>query len=238
MDKGRCVGLVGGLGVGAAVYYYEQLAKAYAERGRRLDLVMAHAETDRIFEYAKAGDRNGMAEYLCSFLGRLKAAGAEFGVVPAVTPHFCARELAETSPLLLFDMFQAVNAEIKRRGLRRVAVFGTRYTMDAKLFDLLEGVEIVASRADEVETIDNTYLELLATRRGSEEQRMRLTELAQRLGKRDGLDAIILAGTDLAVLSMGEYRVSQRGLCGAAFACDCERRAGLSPWFALGRGPD
>jgi len=68
-----------------AVYYYEQLAKAHAERGRKMDFVMVHAETDRIFEYAAAGDRDGMAEYLCGFLRRLKAAGAEYGVIPAVT---------------------------------------------------------------------------------------------------------------------------------------------------------
>src|SRR5580700_10207451 len=98
MDKGRCLGLVGGLGVGAAVYYYGQLAKAHVEHRRRMDLAMVHAETDTIFAYAKAGDREGMAGYLCGFLERLKAAGAEFGVVPSVTPHFCIRELAAISP--------------------------------------------------------------------------------------------------------------------------------------------
>jgi aspartate racemase len=200
MKATRCVGLVGGLGVGAAVYYYEQLAKAHAERGRRMDLVMVHAETDRIFEYAAADDRDGMAEYLCGFLRRLKAAGADCGVIPAVTPHVCVRELAAISPLPLFSMFQAVNAEIARRGLRRVAVFGTRYTMDAKLFGLLDGVEVVACRPDEVDCIHEAYVGLLTSRPELEERRKGLTELACRLIERDGVDAIVLAGTDFAVL--------------------------------------
>jgi aspartate racemase len=200
MKTTRCVGLVGGLGVGAAIYYYEQLAKAHAERGRRMDFVMVHAETDRIFEYAKAGDRDGMAEYLCGFLRRLKAAGAEFGVIPAVTPHFCVRELAVISPLPLFDMFRAVNAEIARRRLLRVAVFGTRYPMEAKLFGLLDGVEVVACRPDEVDYVHEAYVGLLAPRPELDERRKGLTDLARRLIERDGVDAIVLAGTDFVKL--------------------------------------
>ena len=200
MKTTRCVGLVGGLGVGAAVYYYEQLAKAHAERGRKMDLVMVHAETDRIFEYAKAGDRDGMAEYLCGFLRRLKAAGAEYGVIPAVTPHFCMRELAAISPLPLFDMFRAVNAEIARRGLRRVAVFGTRYTIDSKVFGLLEGVEVVASKPDEVDYIHEAYVGLLTARPELEERRRGLTKLARTWCERERMDAIVIAGTDFTVL--------------------------------------
>ena len=41
-----------------------------------------------------------------------------------------------------------MNAEIARRGARRVAVFGTRYTMDSKAFGLLEGVEVVHGRPE------------------------------------------------------------------------------------------
>src|ERR1700722_19838784 len=71
MRKGRCLGLVGGLGVGATIHYYRSLAKAHAARGLALDLVMAHAETERIFEFVSAGDRVGLAAYLAAFADRL-----------------------------------------------------------------------------------------------------------------------------------------------------------------------
>ena len=76
--KTRCLGLVG-----AAVHYYQNLANAHASQGLPLELVMAHAETDRVFGYVQAGDRTGLAEYLAGFAQRLKAAGAEFLAVPA-----------------------------------------------------------------------------------------------------------------------------------------------------------
>jgi aspartate racemase len=200
MTKGRCLGLLGGLGVGAAVHYYQNLARIHDERSRTLDLVMAHAETARIFEYIQAGDPRGMAEYLCGFLVRLKAAGAELGVVPAVTPLYCVRELNATSPLPLISMVDAVCAELAARSARRIAVFGTRYVIESGFYGLLENVEVIRPRPDEIDLIHTIYEALLRDRRGSEAQNQRLTSLAQTLISRDTVDAIVFAGTDLSLV--------------------------------------
>ena len=90
MDKRRCLGLVGRLAVGATIHYHQKLAEAHEQRGRSLDIVIAHAETSRVFDYGEPGDRDGLAEYLTAFIWRLKSAGAEIVAVPAVTPHFPA----------------------------------------------------------------------------------------------------------------------------------------------------
>jgi aspartate racemase len=87
MESGRCLGLIGGLGVGATVHYYEKLVNAHEERGRRLDIVIAHADTSRVFEYVQARDCDGLAGYLNGFIRRLEAAGAELAATPAITPH-------------------------------------------------------------------------------------------------------------------------------------------------------
>ena len=200
MSKGRCLGLVGGLGVGATVHYYQKLAKAHEAQGRTMDCVMAHAETSRVFEYVKACDPAGLAEYLNGFLRRLKAAGAEVGVIPAVTPHYALRELLETSPLPLISMTEPLAAELASRGARRVAVFGTHYSVESGFFGLLENVEFVRPLPDEVDFIDSTYGELLRDGRGSEQQRRDFTALAHTLLRRDCVDAILIAGTDLSLL--------------------------------------
>ena len=200
MKKTRCLGLVGGLGVGAAVHYYQGLAKAHASQGLPLDLVMAHAETDRIFQYVQAGDRMGMAEYLAGFARRLKAAGAEFLAVPAVTPHFCVRELVAISPLPVLSLIEALHGEIRTREVRRVAVFGTRFVIESRLFGLIEGVEFCQPTPEETEYIHVTYKELAQSGRGTEEQFAGLTRLARALQGREKADAILMAGTDLSLL--------------------------------------
>jgi len=199
MNTSRCLGLVGGLGVGATIHYYQKLAKAHEAQGRTLDIVIVHAETSRVFEHVQADDRDGLAEYLTGYIRRLKAAGAELIAIPAVTPHFCVRELIATSPLPVFNIFEPLVQELATRAARRVAVFGTRFVMEPALFGGVNEVEIVKSRPREMD-YHNTYVELARTGEGSEEQHRNLTALAHTLLERDGVDAIILAGTDLALL--------------------------------------
>ena len=194
------MGLVGGLGVGATVHYYEKLAKAHEARGRIMDIVVVHAETSRVFERVQADDRDGLAEYLASYIRRLKAAGAEVIAIPAVTPHFCVRELIATSPLPVVNIFEALSQELATRAVRRVAVFGTRFVMESALFGEVKEVEILKLQPHQLDYIHNVYVDLARTGEGSEEQHRSLTELAHTLLKRDGVDAIILGGTDLALL--------------------------------------
>jgi aspartate racemase len=200
MKKGRCLGLVGGLGVGATIHYYRWLARAHEERGLLLDVVIAHADTPHVFAYVQAGDRDGLAEYLNGFIGRLKAAGAEVAAIPAVTPHYCVRELVATSPLPVFNIFEPLTRELAAREIRRAALFGTRFVVESALFGLVGDIVFVQPKPDEVDYIHSTYVELAREGRGSEEQHRKLTAIAHALLSRDGVDAIVLGGTDLSVL--------------------------------------
>jgi len=200
MGKSCCLGLVGGLGVGATIYYYEKLAKAHEQRGRTLDIVIAHAETSRVFAFVQAGDRRGLAEYLNGYIRRLRAAGAEIAAIPAVTPHFCVHELVATSPLQVINIFDALVPELVLRNVRRVAVFGTRFVIESALFGELGSVEVIRPAPSEIDFIHNTYVELARSGRGSDQQHRELTTLAHTLLRRHALDAVILAGSDLALL--------------------------------------
>jgi aspartate racemase len=197
---GRCIGLIGGLGVGATVHYYQELAKAHAGRGRVLNLVMAHADMNRGLAAVQAGDLGGLAEYLSGLIGRLARAGADFAVIPAVTPHACIAGLLKLSPLPIVNLVEELQREIEARGWRRVALFGTRFTVESGLFGLLRGVEVVDPTAAEIEFVHQIYMQLVSAGAGSEEQRERLSRLAHLLMERDGVEAVVLAGTDLAAV--------------------------------------
>jgi len=200
MNSSRCLGLVGGLGVGATVHYYRKLAEGCEKLGFPLDIVITNAQMTRVFESAGANDRAGLAEYLNGYLRRMKAAGAEIAAIPAVTPHFCVKELVAISALPLVSIFEPLVEELGRRSARRVAIFGTRFVMASELFGAVTGVEFVKPKADEMDLIHNIYVELAASGKGSSEQHETLSALAKTLVSRDGVDAIIFAGTDLTLL--------------------------------------
>lgn len=200
MSKTRCLGLVGGLGVGATVHYYQSLAKAHQEHDRTMDIVITHAEVSRVYDRVQAGDREGLADYLLGFIRRLQAAGAEVATIPAVTPHFCIRELIARSPLPLINLFESLNEELSTRSVRRVTVFGSRFVIESAMFGFLGGVEIISPTPEEVDEIHAIYSKLALEGTGSEEQHRRLTDLAHTLRARDSVDLILLAGTDLTLL--------------------------------------
>ncbi|MGA2881567.1 MAG: amino acid racemase [Bryobacteraceae bacterium] len=197
---GRCIGLIGGLGVGASVYYYQELAKAHAAWGKALNLVMAHAQVDRVLGAVQAGDKEGLASYLAALIARLQAAGAEFAVIPAVAPHIAIAELIQLSPLPIVNLIDEIRREVQARQLRRVALFGTRFAVESRLFGRLDGVEVVTPHPDEVDYIHATYLELVGAGAGLAAQREGLSRLAHKLMERDGVQAVILAGTELALV--------------------------------------
>jgi aspartate racemase len=197
---GRSLGLIGGLGVGATVHYYQELVKAHAGRGCVPHLLMVHADVDRVLRYAAARDAAGMAEYLAELIERLHAGGAEVVAISSVTPHLCAAELAALSPLPLVNMIEAVLRMIHARGLKRIALFGTRFTIETSMFGQLSGVDIVMPKTDEIDAIHEIYLQIVKTGNGNDEQYQKLRRIAQTLCERDQVDAIVLGGTELSLV--------------------------------------
>lgn len=199
-----CVGIVGGLGVGATVHYYERIAAACKARGVTPDLVITHADVDHGQGLIRAGKLDALAAYLSGFLDRMARAGAEFMVLPAVTPHIAIDRLKTRSPRPLIDIVETLGAELRARKLRRVALLGTVFTMDGSLWGQLEryapDVEIVKPRPDEIAFAGAAYQRILDTQRADPADAKGYRRLAAELQRRDGVEAILLAGTDLTVM--------------------------------------
>ncbi len=89
MRQSRHFGLVGGLGVGATVLYYEAIAAACAKRGVVPRMTIAHAHAPAALALVQAGQIKDLAAYLAGFARELAASGADFLAIPAITPHIC-----------------------------------------------------------------------------------------------------------------------------------------------------
>jgi aspartate racemase len=117
-----------------------------------------------------------------------------------VTPHIAIDELKAIAPIPVVDLLQAVADRVRARGLSRVALFGTRYVIESNLYGRLTDVQVVRPRDDEIAFVHEAYSHLAHTATVSADHRAGLTALAETLAKRDGVDAILLAGTDLCLM--------------------------------------
>jgi len=194
-----CIGIVGGLGIGATVHYYEKIAAACKARGVVPDLVIGHADVDYGQGLVRQGKLDALARYLAGFIERLARAGATTAVLPAVTPHICIAELTPLLAIPLINIVEVLASALRHRGTRRVALFGSVFTVQGSLWGQLKGVEIAKPQPDEMAFIGQAYQRILdgRTEPGDADG---LRRIAADLQHRDGVETILLAGTDLAVM--------------------------------------
>lgn len=190
------LGLIGGLGIGATVLYYQGIAAACAVRSVVPAVTIAHAHAPNALSLVTAGRIDELARYLAGFAGELGRAGVTFLAIPAITPHICRVELRRLVSLPLLDILDVTAAELKARGLKRVALFGTRFTIDGALFGALHGFEVVRPADAEVDVIHSIYLELAQQGRTAPGNVDRIRDLARTICRRDSVEAIVIAGTD------------------------------------------
>ena len=137
MQESRHFGLVGGLGVGATVLYYQAIAAACAKRQIVPRLTMAHAHAPTALAHVEADRIDALATYLGGFVRELAAAGAGFFAIPAITPHICRAQLQRQVAIPMVDILAATAQRLAQRQLSRVALFGTRFTIDSAMFGAL-----------------------------------------------------------------------------------------------------
>src|SRR6058998_3781997 len=147
----KTLGIIGGLGPESTVDYYQKIIALYRERTR-----------DGSYpEFIVANDLGGMADYLVEGVGKLARAGADFGLISANTPHIVFDEVASKSPIPLISIVEATCAAAKARNLKRLALFGTRYTMQGSFYSKVftrEGIDLVVPDAKDQEYIHDKYL--------------------------------------------------------------------------------
>ena len=197
MERSRHFGLVGGLGIGATVLYYQGIAAGCGDRSIVPRLTIANAHAPQALALVQAGRIEELATYLADFVAELAASGASFFAIPAITPHICLTDLKRRAKLPIIDILQVTAERLRDRQLSRVALFGTKFTIDRKLFGAVDAFDVVDPKRDEVEEIHRIYLGLATQGRISPSDEAKLRDLAQTLCRRDRIEAIVLAGTDL-----------------------------------------
>ena len=191
-------GIVAGLGMGAGIFYYRSLVNAHLARGLSPRILMVHADVRRVMAHAAARETRLLATYLAGLLRQLADGGAQLATIPAFSPQICAQELAEMTPVPLVSLLDVIVAEVERRNLQRLSIFGARVTMETNLFGRLQNVEVVSPSPEEIDLVANTYVRIVEDEQTSQHDYENLRVLAHTLIHRERLDAILLAGTDLS----------------------------------------
>src|SRR5438093_13268664 len=128
----KILGIIGGLGQESTVDYYQRIIALYRERtgdGSYPEFIINSVDLKKGLDFMAANNLAGMADYLLEEIGKLARAGANFGLISANTPHIVFDGLTSKSLIPLISIVEATCAAAKARKLKRLALLGTRYTM-------------------------------------------------------------------------------------------------------------
>ena len=193
-------GLIGGIGPAATDFYYRRLISTFAQRKFPLDMTIVHADTPTLLDNLARKDAARQARIFAALTERLDKAGAEFVAVTSIAGHFCRKEFEALSPLPVVDLISSVDRALVPRGLRRIGILGTRTVMETRFYGGITTAAVLAPDQPEMDEVHGAYIALAASGVVTEAQRKIFHAAGHRLMAEQGAEAIMLGGTDLALV--------------------------------------
>jgi aspartate racemase len=197
------IGLIGGIGPAATVFYYEHIVQAFAAAEQPLHLTMAHTSALTLARNVAAGRVDEQAAEFNRVTGQLAAAGAEVVVITSMGGHFCAQAFTALSPLPMIHGPDAVADHLKQQGIQRVGILGTRVVMQTCIYGALGELDPVAPLGHDLAQVNDDYVAVAIAGVATPAQRERLLIAGERLVRDQGVEAVLLGGTDLNVVYDG-----------------------------------
>ena len=202
----KTLGIIGGIAPGSTIDYYRLLVQRYRERrpdGSYPAIVINSISLTTLLQVVDMGDRARLVDFLLPELDVLKRAGATLALMASNTPHLVFDELNTRSPIPLVSIVEATATEAVGRGLKKLGLLGSRMTMGADFYPSVcarHGVAVVIPRQPDFDEVHDTYFSELVGGVFKPETRDRMTAVMRRMQERDGIDGVILGGTELPLL--------------------------------------
>ncbi len=202
----KTVGIIGGIGPESTIEYYRMIIASYREEirdGSYPSIIINSIDLKKMLTLIEANKFTKVIEYLIDEMQRLARAGADFGLLAANTPHVVFDELRRQSPLPLLSIVEATYEAAKDLGLKKLGLFGTRFTMQGRFYPEAfsrEGIQLVVPVEDEQDYIHDKYMNELIKGIILPETRERLFTIVDRMRERGGIEGLILGGTELPLI--------------------------------------
>lgn len=199
-------GIIGGLGPEATIEYYRLIIAAHRTRtgdDSYPPLVVNSIDMQRMLRLITANQLTELTAFLLEEIHRLAGAGADFGALSSNTPHIVFPALQEQSPIPLISIIEVACQAATRLGLKRLGLFGSRFTMAGRAYpDVFEraGIALVSPTLAEQTFIHEKYMSELIHGIIRPETRAAFLAIAERMRSENQIAGLILGGTELPLI--------------------------------------
>lgn len=208
-------GIVGGIGPESTIAYYRHVVAQFRARTSTHDypdLIINSIDFTRMLALVEKGDCSGLVAFLLAEVVVLARAGADVALLAANTPHVVFEDLQQRSPIPLLSIVRAACTAASAQGLQRLGLFGTRFTMQGRFYPEVfepQGIELVLPELRDQDYIHQKYMEEWVNGVFDPAVRDRLLEIVAALKQREGIQGLILGGTELPLIltDAGDTRI-------------------------------
>jgi len=202
----KTIGLIGGMSWESSAVYYDIINKEIKKRlggHHSCQCLMYSVDFSEIEHLQHQGDWEGLTRIMIDAAQRVERGGADFLVICTNTMHKMAPEVEKSIGIPLLHIVDAVAEEILRKGLKKIALLGTRFTMEQDFYKgrLTEkhGIEVIIPDLAGVEIVHRIIYNELVHGVIKEESRLEYLAVIERLITR-GAQGIILGCTEIPLL--------------------------------------
>jgi aspartate racemase len=202
----KTVGIIGGIAPESTIAYYRLILAAYREHrpdGSYPSIVINSIDMTKMLDLVAAGELDRLAEYLLDEVRKLARAGADFALLASNTPHIAFERVRRQSPIPLISIVESACQAADKLGLKRVGLFGTRFTMQGQFYPEVfsrQGIAIAVPDPSDQAYIHEKYMSELVRAVFLPETRAGLLAIVDRLKEQKGIQGLILGGTELSLL--------------------------------------
>ncbi|PLR38866.1 aspartate/glutamate racemase family protein [Chimaeribacter arupi] len=202
----KTLGLIGGMSWESTVPYYRMINEQVKQQLGGLhsaQLVLYSVDFDRIEQLQRQGAWQEAGQLLGEAAAALRRAGAEVVVLCTNTMHKVADDIERIGGLPLLHIADATAQAVQQQGIRRVALLGTRFTMEQDFYTgrltQQAGLEVIVPDEADRDTVHHIIYDELCLGILRDESRDAYRRIMQRLESR-GAGGIILGCTEIALL--------------------------------------
>jgi aspartate racemase len=204
----KTIGLVGGIAWPSTIIYYRAINEIIAKRlgGQGLHcakMVLAQTDFEEIERRQREGRWDLVGDLLAAEGNKLKAAGADFFLLACNTVHTAEEKVESGVDLPFIHIVDPTAQQVVARGLKKVGLLGSRYTMTGTYFvDRLKtryGLEVLIAEGEHQDNVHNALYEELAKGIFLPETREKFKAAIADLASR-GAEVIILGCTEFGML--------------------------------------
>jgi len=206
VENMKVIGMIGGMSWESTAEYYRIINETVKKRlggHHSAKILLYSVNFSEIESLQRKGEWLESTEIMCDAARRIERGGADCLLICTNTMHKMAPEVQSAVTIPLLHIVDATAVEIKKKGIKRIGLLGTKYTM---VEDFYKGrladnyaLEVVIPQEDDCNVVNQVIYHELCMGKIQEESRNQFQRIINNL-EAAGAEGVILGCTEISLL--------------------------------------